>query len=545
MSPPGVDLPHPPLRVGLAVAPGPQPWWVVELLRELALEGSIEVLFCLEVPAALNEPPAPSWLVRAHGWLDQWVYGDDFDVQQRVPMDDLLTGVPRASLDAASGSQRVADLVREARLDVILDLGVRALPLDVGDAVRFGAWSHSHLGEVGAPAGLWESLHGESVSGVRLVSTLAGSRHLIGTAWSATDFLSPIRNQRALCRHAMALLPRAVHLVRTRGTSGFDSLMREGEVAGIASSHREWPTGVQMARLLLRRAVRSVASRIRNLARTERWEIGIWRHDTSAGDVQAPDHALERAALVPCPSDRYWADPFCVRHGDGWVLFAEELPYATQRGRIVAAEVGADGTVGSMRVVLEMPYHLSYPFVFRAQGHWYMMPETYDAFRVELFRAVEFPWRWERHATLLDNIALVDGTLHEHEGRWWLFGGLGTHRGSPSEQLHLFSAPALAGPWAPHPENPVCTDVRHSRPAGRLFSRGGRLYRPAQDCAQSYGQAVVITEVTCLSPTHFSEVVSERRDPSWRADLAGMHTVNADGGLTVIDVRRRIPRWRA
>ena len=50
-------------------------------------------------------------------------------------------------------------------------------------------------------------------------------------------------------------------------------------------------------------------------------------------------------------------------------------------------------------------------------------------------------------------------------------------------------------------------------------------------------------EVVQLDPAHYAEVVVDRLDPTWRDDLVGLHTLNADRGLTVIDVRRRVSRW--
>ena len=59
------------------------------------------------------------------------------------------------------------------------------------------------------------------------------------------------------------------------------------------------------------------------------------------------------------------------------------------------------------------------------------------------------------------------------------------------------------GPWKPHKRNPVKSDVRNSRPAGRLFYWNGDLYRPAQDSSQRYGYAMSINRVLRLTPDEF------------------------------------------
>lgn len=49
-----------------------------------------------------------------------------------------------------------------------------------------------------------------------------------------------------------------------------------------------------------------------------------------------------------------------------------------------------------------------------------MMPEGQASRALRLYRAVEFPLKWEFDRVLVDR-PLVDATLVEWEGRWWLF----------------------------------------------------------------------------------------------------------------------------
>ncbi len=557
-----VPATRPPIRLGLLADAGPQPWWVAELLRELIGDGTVELVLVVRADAPPPDPrERPTWRRRVryglyglHERLDRRLYGDGFDPLQPVPIDYLVAGstvldvVPVRTRFSDRLSPADVDRIREARCDVLLRTGFRILRGEVLGAAKHGVWSYHHGDNQvnrGGPPGFWESMRNDPVTGATLqvlTEALDGGR-AIGRAWCATDPRSPLRNRRALYRQAMALLPKALRTLRDGGPEDLASLATDSTWSGYSYPLSRMPTCRQMLSLLGARLGRSIASRWRSLWRTERWELALLRHPHDAASPRAPDGVLSRSRLVPCALDRYWADPFVARAGDGWVVFCEELLKTTGRGRIVAMEVAADGTVGPSRPVLEAAHHLSYPCVFEHEGTWYMIPETFDAHRVELHRSTAFPWEWKLEATLLDNVALVDATLHHHDGRWWLFGGMGAHRGSASAQLHLFSAPALTGPWVPHPENPVCADVRRARPAGRLFTQGGRLFRPGQDCAKSYGGAIVMHEVLRLDEARYVETVIDRLDPLWRPDLRGLHTINADRGLTAIDVRRRRWRW--
>jgi len=90
--------------------------------------------------------------------------------------------------------------------------------------------------------------------------------------------------------------------------------------------------------------------------------------------------------------------------------------------------------------------------------------------------------------------------------------------------------------------NPVVTDVRTSRPAGKLFLNEGKLYRPSQDCSGRYGNSFDINYIHTFSESEYVEENVKKVKPEWGENLMGTHTFNFDGGLTIIDAykfRRR------
>ena len=128
------------------------------------------------------------------------------------------------------------------------------------------------------------------------------------------------------------------------------------------------------------------------------------------------------------------ADPFPIELDGRHYLFVEEFSLADGRGVIS----GHGAAAGRRRGLHRGPssgrdHHLSYPFVFDLDGTTYMLPETGDAGRIELYRSVEFPDRWELDRVLLDGITAFDATLHlGDDGPLWLFTNVGagpTYRG--------------------------------------------------------------------------------------------------------------------
>ncbi len=117
--------------------------------------------------------------------------------------------------------------------------------------------------------------------------------------------------------------------------------------------------------------------------------------------------------------------------------------------------------------------------------------------------------------------------LYRQLDRWKFLG--------QTDALQRSDITELIRPWTPHPQNPVRSDVRAARPAGWLFERDGRLYRPAQDCSVCYGHALAINEIRRLDTERYEEVEVKRILPRAHLGEMGIHTVNQAGDLIVFD----------
>jgi len=256
-------------------------------------------------------------------------------------------------------------------------------------------------------------------------------------------------------------------------------------------------------------------------------------------DPAAP--RIGKHVSLVAPGNDYWADPYPVVVGGRRFLFIEELVDARNKGIIICLELLEDGIAVRSGVVLDEDGHLSYPQVFQWEGTWYMTVESCEANRVSLYAAEAFPLRWRRAADLIEGRECVDPTLHHHEGTWYLFANISESGGGLSDELFLFTSDALAGPYRPHPANPILSDARMSRPAGRLFRHAGRLVRPAQCCVPIYGAAVVFNEVMELTPERYRERPMATLELDAMPGLDGCHTYNAWGGFEALDAHGRPP----
>jgi hypothetical protein len=271
------------------------------------------------------------------------------------------------------------------------------------------------------------------------------------------------------------------------------------------------------------------------------WNVGIVEHPIEA--FLEPGFEPEIRWLPDPGSGKILADPFGRRANGSLHILCEALDYGPRKG--IIASVRVDGTVVSPpEVVLELPWHLSYPFLMEHGGQIYCIPESFRAREAALYRAEAFPHRWTRLATLVENLAVVDATIVRHGGRWWLFHtdqDLGPH-----DTLFIRHAADLLGPWQPHALAPAKVDAASARPGGTPFVHHGTLYRPAQDCSKSYGRRVVINRVTKLSETEFHEEPVAFVGPFRNSPYPdGVHTLSAvDRQVTLLDAKRDrfIPR---
>jgi hypothetical protein len=217
--------------------------------------------------------------------------------------------------------------------------------------------------------------------------------------------------------------------------------------------------------------------------------------------------------------------------GRRW-LFYEDYLYSTSRAALACRELLPAGALGEPATVLERPFHLSYPLVFRHEGRFYMIPESRRGGLVELLRAEEFPWHWIPVKTLYRGDA-ADTTLVVEQGTFFFFTTLAAPFGE-GRCLCLFWADRLDGDWHPHPLNPISMDVRHARSGGRVIRDGGRLIRVSQSGAGGYGSALGFHEITELSRTEYAERPLAEVAPAGVGAL-GVHSYDRLGELEVID----------
>jgi hypothetical protein len=108
-----------------------------------------------------------------------------------------------------------------------------------------------------------------------------------------------------------------------------------------------------------------------------------------------------------------------------------------------------------------------------------------------------------------------------------------------SGSLLLFYSDAITGPWHFHPANPISTDIRNGRNAGRVFEANSQVVRPSQNCSGLYGRNLTLNQITELTRETYSEHPLITIEPDAASGINGIHTYNWCGPVELIDGQTR------
>jgi hypothetical protein len=487
------------LRIGVLVDSSRVPDWMFRAIKLLASESFLDLAAFLihDEPLPLH-PKRPLLFNLLHAASLQ-------KADPEYPFHDLAQEFPFTPHEKLSDAPALDILIR---FDTALLNGLSR------ELAKLGVWS----------IGLGESPEAPYFAEVRNqdpVSSLTLRHHP-----KSLDQPHPFYRYAAPTVQGWFLTKNAVEPLQLAGVMLVDRLLEvaakgyESVVCCAGPAPSSIQTNFACAGLVARLIIRSMTGHLRDIGRSLRWVSAI--RPVNTGSFRE----------IAAPVGHGYADPFLIEWKGRDYLLIEEVPLGG-RGRLAAMDLAPDGTLGPPEIILEKPYHISYPFVFRNGTDLFLIPESADNKTVQLYRSgarAPFEWRFERN--LFEGAMLVDTTAFHYEGVWYFF----TTQVDCGMRAYLFYADSLDGAWHYHPRNPICSDVSRSRGAGALFYRDGRLIRPAQDCSVRYGYAIVWNEVRKLTPTEYEESPIKRLEPSWwgKGNL-GTHTYNANARWEVTD----------
>jgi len=457
---------------------------------------------------------------------------------QNLLKDVLVVEVkPKIDLNFDWFQEQDIERIKESNLDVIIQRGFRILKGDVLNAAKYGVWSYRHFDNTiirGGPPGFWETFERMGEQGVLLqilTEDVGKGIALYRSFLPCYSFLVTRNNDECFLRSSL-FVPRILERLHNEGDKVFfDNIEKENKKENSYNNAlSESPNNIEFLKLFIKHSYNIGVFYFCLLFFRNHWLLMYDLQD------QISTSFWRFKKIIP-PRDRFWADPHVFFKDDIYYIFFEEFIYKKKKGHISLIEMQQSGKYSDPVTVLNEPFHLSYPHVFEHDGTIYMIPETQCAKSINLYQCTDFPTKWKHRATLIDSIDAVDTTLLFHRNKWWLFTNVAEPEGtSLNNELFLFySDDLLSHNWKSHPMNPLISDVKKARPAGKILEQNGQLIRPSQCGSPRYGYGIKLNEIIVLTENDYLEQEIAFIEPKWDKKLIGIHTICHENRLTMID----------
>lgn len=263
----------------------------------------------------------------------------------------------------------------------------------------------------------------------------------------------------------------------------------------------------------------------------ESWSVAI--RNTHCGDIL---NDTDSEFIVLQNGIKAWAaDPFVFEKDGKVYIFAELFDYVTSLGTIGYCIYEGNPKVKWHQVITE-PYHMSFPFIFENDGEIYIMPETSSNHTLSLYKAIEFPDKWEKCCDLINDDVVVDSVLFHKNNKEYAF----TYDNYKDKDCYLWLCEYNDGKVIK--KHRITSDVNCARMAGAVFVKNDKYYRPSQNCYDGYGKGLNFVSFSLddgyrenIEKTIFPHDVSLSK----KLFLDGMHTYNSSGNYEVIDIKTK------
>ena len=424
--------------------------------------------------------------------------------------------------------------IGDYKLNILLRHEFDIIRGDILNCTSHGIWSFHHGDNRvnrGGPSCFWEIVLNQKSIGVtlqKLTSELDGGfvidRGYYNKHWSW------IKSKNQILESSFTLLTKNLNRLKNKKIN-FE------EPSSYYYKLYKQPNLVFVLKYLFLFYISAVRIIIRKL---EYYILGIrdscWTLIISKGNLS--NSVLFRLKPVVTPKNEFWADPFIVSNNNKNYVFFENYNYKTKKGKISCGKID-DFKLIEIQDVLEKQYHLSYPFVFREDNNLFLMPETAENNRLEIYKCISFPNKWELYSTGFIGEKILDCSIYEDEIKQkWLFLNKKTPNSDGCSDLYIYLIDSLKlDKITPHHDNPVITNSSLGRNAGPIFKEKGKVFRPSQiNIDGVYGKGLNINEIIKLNLDDYKEINSKTYFPFFKEKLKGIHHLDQKDNLFVTDI---------
>jgi len=542
------------LRIGLLIDSRIIPAWSYRMLEKIIHGDYTDIVLVVENKTQLKKKSF--WSRMRRDWKHQ-IYLLFRQIEDKCVklnpdafednnLNDLLSGIP--ILEVIPNRKKFSDYftkkdldqIRQHDLDILIRMGFKILRGKILNIPKYGIWSYHHGDNDfvrGGPAGIWEVIENHPVTGtiLQVLTEDLDNGIVLHRSYAATDPLSINKNRNNMYWKNTTILPHKLNELYRFGESNFFRSVEKTNKDLCFYSNRLYkaPRNAEFFWFLIKLSCRWIRHEFRLIFLRKEWFLQF----KIGQDFSTSFWKFKK--LIP-PKSLFWADPFVIYKEGAYYIYFEEFDRKREKGHISMMRMDSKGICSDVKPVIERSYHLSYPYIFEFEEAYYIVISNSDNETIEVFKCLSFPDKWEFYLTIMENINAVDASMFFHQNKWWMFTNKKEIEGASTwDSLFLFySDNPLNKDWVAHPKNPIVSDVRKARSAGKVFVQDGVIYRPSQDCSKGYGYGIKLNQIDKLNEIEYQEHEITAVYPNWDKRLKGIHTINYDGGLTIIDGKR-------
>tara|TARA_B100001142_G_scaffold328837_2_gene390065 strand:+ start:141 stop:1748 length:1608 start_codon:yes stop_codon:yes gene_type:complete len=412
----------------------------------------------------------------------------------------------------------------------ILNLTYFKLDNNIIDNLKYGIWEYNighNLNSNPNLNGIVEVLDKINLTPAYLMASISTSnkKKKIYESHSSTDKRSISRNLNSIYVKASSFPSRVLKILKEDKNYISNCIsLEENEISKNLSFLR-------FLFLIARHYLKYIKDKIIDIFYINQWSLLYYD-----GNDRLLDQLEKYKKIIP-PIDRFYADPFVIEKKGTKYIFIEEAKFKNMIGFISVIKINKEGEISTPTPILKKDYHLSYPFIFEDNNDYYLIPESAENNKISLYKCVSFPYEWDFVSHIGEDIKAYDSTLLKYNNKFWLFTNVVEEKGASSwDELHIYYSDDLHSEnWLPHKKNPVISNARSARPAGRIFFYKDKFIRPSQNCSERYGYGLGFNEILTLNEYDYNEKKIKSIIPCWNKNIIGIHTVNSIDNFTIAD----------
>lgn len=224
--------------------------------------------------------------------------------------------------------------------------------------------------------------------------------------------------------------------------------------------------------------------------------------------------------------NKWFADPFILKETKSELhLLVEEFDYDVKRGRIAHLTIDkVNDIITDCKIILDIPTHLSFPAIYAIDGKIYVHPENYQS-----GKSIIYEYNIEKdlleNPRVLLNAPIADAVILRNGDSFSISATILPNVNGC--KLLIYESNDFLGPYTLKAKKIYPNNT--ARMAGMHILQKRELIRPAQDCSDAYGKAVIFykgnKQVGQLVPDGFK--------------YSGLHTFNVKDKTFIIDLKKR------